>query len=290
MILLLSTAGSPTVFPTSQPSSAPSAFPTLTQHKVILNEFSILLISSNGPVHVSQLEKTLSLYIKEGILFENIHSVGLNIIEGNSVSEEPGNDEGSTATSVRFSAWAIFNSFLPDLADIRSEQTYLLQQQEAVQRYIDENDALEGAKVSEVSFDRIDSQKPFESEEVKNPIDANTSVGIGILVVVVVMSSLSIFGGVLALRLFRVQDKKKIAKEKSKPKKSKKQIMKEETPKGCASLVSGSISLGGISRLTPQYQYPTTLNGIVIETTDTMDEDDAYLTMDEDIANAIEGL
>lgn len=242
-------------------------------------------------MHVSELERTMTDYMLNGMLFDNIKSIGLNIIEGNSVAEDP-NMGNNTATSVRFSAWAIFNSFLPDLLDIRAEQTYLLEQKEEVQKKIDQNEALTGATVTEVSFDRIVNSGPYNFQD-KSQVDTKASIGIGIsiLVVVVVVSSLSVFGGILALRMFKVQDKKKtVANEKSKPKKTKKQIMKEETPKGCASLVSGSVSLGGDSRFTAQYQYPTTLNGIVIETTDSMDEDDAYLTMDEDIANAIEGL
>ena len=245
------------------------------------------MISPDGPVHVAALEKTLTDYLLNGILFDNIKSVGLNIVEGNSVTEE--SDKGSnTATSVRFSAWAVFNSYLPALADIRDEQTYLLEQIEALQRYVDLNQALKGATVEDISFDRIDTSSPFMVEEEKKT-DNSASIGIGILVVVVVASALSIFGGVLAIRLLKVKEKKGPS-DKGKVKKTKKQIKKESAPKGCASLVSGSVSLGGDSRMTAQYQYPTTLNGIVIETTDSMDEDDAYLTMDEDIANAIEGL
>jgi hypothetical protein len=265
--------------------------PTLTRHEVKLNEFNILLTSGQGMVNIAELETSLEKYILEGMMFDNLLRVKLDVVEGDSVTDTLGT---LISTSVRFAGTATFTSYLPPSDEIRKEQGFVLDAKDVLQTELHTNPILAHATVREVSFDRIESTRPFD--ELEKETNKKSPKGfIAFVSAIGVVIILAVLGGILVVRLRKVE--KRFTNSKSQKKvlsddhdhsldPPTKNRSSKEVGHGCASLVSGQVSLGVDSR---HHNLPDSLDDIVIRPMFSDDEDDdAYLTMDEELNDPYE--
>jgi hypothetical protein len=225
---------------TSKPSLAPLALNTTT----VLSDFSVLLLSQGTAVNLGQLERSLETYLKNGMKFSTLKSVSLTLLEGDSRE-----GQGSISTSVRFSGTAEFNITAPPAANVRSEQAYLLEALPSLQVQIDQNEALQGVSVADVSFERIDPV--FLEDQNNTDTKSSNSHSLGILLGVFSASVVAIALALLIVRRRRMQHRPTLIKEEPAREESPASITEEDVPEtfvdpkpGCKSLCSGNVSLG----------------------------------------------
>lgn len=255
-----------------------------------LLDFNILLKSSGNGVNVGQLDKTLESYLQNGMTFTNLESISLTLLEGDTAESQV-----LTATSVRFSCLATFSGELPLHSAVEAEQGELLEALPDIQAAIDQNTALSGATVAEVSFDRIDAAASMGAEEGSSSAESNH---LGVLLGVVSVASVAAIAAALFIvRHRRLAQKKVPAAEVSTP--ETKEVVEDfvDVKPGCGSLVSGEVSLGDgdlstyMMTASPKTYDPINTTSAspkrpeeisICQTGDFDDNyDDNYLTMDE---------
>lgn len=229
-------------------------------------------------MNVGKLNEALEAYLQKNLLFTNLQSVALTVVEGNTAASQ-----SFTSTAVRFSGMASFSGEVPPLSDVTSQQGYALKALPDIQVKINENSALQGVTVAEVSFDKI---SPDE-------VGSSSSSGLGVLLGAVLgVSALVFAGGFFIVRRHRAAQRQHVAKPVSSPLTitSKEPVLATH---GCGSLVSGQISLGdgdgdgdlSAYMLSPTKKIETAKLShpaeISIQQVDDDEYDDNYLTTDE---------
>jgi hypothetical protein len=224
-----------------KPSLAPLALNTTA----VLSDFSVLLLSQGTAVNLGQLERSLETYLLNGMKFSTLKSVSLTLLEGDS-------RDGmgwSISTSVRFSGTAEFNTTAPPAADVRSEQAYLLEALPSLQVQLDQNQALQGVTVAEVSFERI--EPVFVADQNNSDTKSSNSHSLGILLGVFSASIVAIAMALLIVRHRRMQHRPTLIKDEPPKEESPASITEEDVPEtfvdlkpGCKSLCSAEVSLG----------------------------------------------
>jgi hypothetical protein len=208
-----------------------------------LSDFSVLLLSQGTAVNLGQLERSLETYLMSGMKYSTLKSVSLTLLEGDSRE-----GQGVISTSVRFSGTAEFNTTAPPAADVRSEQAYLLEALPSLQVKIDQNEALMGVSVADVSFERIDPV--LFADQTQNDTQSSNSHSLGIILGVFSVAVVAIALALLIVRRRRMQHRPTLIKEPPKEE-SPASITEEDVPEtfvdpkpGCKSLCSADVSLG----------------------------------------------
>lgn len=234
-------------------------------------------------MNVGQLDSTLETYMFKGMHFSgsDLASISLTVVEG-----DVAQGQSLASTSVRLSGLATFNGALPPLTDVRAQQGYLLKDLPSIQNSINQNAALANVTVTDVSFNRLSAASSIPNQESSS---SNKRLAI-LLGVVVSISTMLIAAGFLIVRRRRRVKKSATSEEASVSPASvasKASNTTVDVKPGCESLVGGKISLGAgdVSTYTKLItSSPKRPQEISIRQSDEYDDDDDnYLTMDDEI-------